>query len=67
MQGQDSDRVAAKSQPMPVTDDEIREKYLERAIRELNTFAHDLRACESCPRGQMCRCSAPATRRRTSC
>jgi len=53
MQGQDSDRVAAKSQPMPVTDDEIREKYLERAIRELNTFAHDLRACESCPRGQM--------------
>jgi len=38
---------------MPVTDDEIREKYLERAIRELNTFAHDLRGCSSCPRGQM--------------
>jgi uracil-DNA glycosylase len=36
---------------MPVTDDEIREKYLERAIRELNHFTRDLQACESCPRG----------------
>jgi hypothetical protein len=24
---------------MPATDDEIREKYLERAIRELNAFS----------------------------
>ncbi len=36
---------------MPQTDDEIREKYLERAIRELNTFTRDLQACELCPRG----------------
>jgi uracil-DNA glycosylase family 4 len=38
---------------MPVTDDEIREKYLERAIRELNAFARDLQACPHCPRGQV--------------
>jgi len=36
---------------MPQTDDEIREKYLERAIRELNTLTRDLQACELCPRG----------------
>jgi uracil-DNA glycosylase len=35
---------------MPATDDEIREKYLERAIRELNTFTRDLQACDGCPR-----------------
>src|SRR3712207_9346816 len=35
---------------MPATDDEIREKYLERAIRELNTFTRDLQACAGCPR-----------------
>ena len=38
---------------MPATDDEIREKYLERAIRELNHFTRDLQACESCPRGNL--------------
>jgi uracil-DNA glycosylase len=38
---------------MPATDDEIREKYLERAIRELNTFTRDLQACEHCPRGNL--------------
>ena len=38
---------------MPATDDEIREKYLERAIRELNTFTRDLQACERCPRGNL--------------
>ncbi|MFY9469704.1 MAG: uracil-DNA glycosylase family protein [Solirubrobacterales bacterium] len=38
---------------MPATDDEIREKYLERAIRELNTLAHDIHGCEECPRGQL--------------
>jgi uracil-DNA glycosylase family 4 len=38
---------------MPATDDEIREKYLERAIRELNAFARDLQACAHCPRGQL--------------
>jgi uracil-DNA glycosylase len=36
---------------MPATDDEIREKYLERAIRELNHFTRDLQACPHCPRG----------------
>ena len=38
---------------MPATDDEIREKYLERAIRELNSFTRDLQACEHCPRGNL--------------
>jgi uracil-DNA glycosylase family 4 len=38
---------------MPATDDEIREKYLERAIRELNTFTRELQACKDCPRGQL--------------
>ena len=38
---------------MPATDDEIREKYLERAIRELNAFARDLQGCRECPRGQL--------------
>ena len=38
---------------MPATDDEIREKYLERAIRELNTFAGEVQTCTDCPRGQL--------------
>jgi uracil-DNA glycosylase family 4 len=38
---------------VPATDDEIREKYLERAIRELNAFARDLQDCPHCPRGQL--------------
>ncbi|HET8980364.1 MAG TPA: uracil-DNA glycosylase family protein [Solirubrobacteraceae bacterium] len=38
---------------MPATDDEIREKYLERAIRELNAFARRLGDCAHCPRGQL--------------
>ncbi len=38
---------------MPATDDEIKEKYLERAIRELNTFARNLGECRHCPRGQL--------------
>jgi uracil-DNA glycosylase family 4 len=36
-----------------VTDDEIREKYLERAIRELNTLTRDLQSCPHCPRGNL--------------
>jgi uracil-DNA glycosylase family 4 len=36
-----------------ITDDEIREKYLERAIRELNRFTHDLQECDLCPRGSL--------------
>jgi uracil-DNA glycosylase family 4 len=38
---------------MPATDDEIREKYLERAIRELNTFTRELQSCDRCPRGNL--------------
>ncbi len=38
---------------MPVTDDEIKEKYLERAIRELNSLTRDLQACPHCPRGNL--------------
>ena len=36
---------------MPATDDEIREKYLERAIRELNQLSTELQGCGGCPRG----------------
>src|SRR5205807_2158815 len=39
--------------PMPATDDEIREKYLERAIRELNSLTRELQSCPHCPRGNM--------------
>jgi uracil-DNA glycosylase family 4 len=49
-------QVAGPSKPtasMPATDDEIREKYLERAIRELNTLTRDLQACPHCPRGNL--------------
>lgn len=38
---------------MPATDDEIQEKYLERAIRELNRLTHDLQECDLCPRGSL--------------
>ena len=33
--------------PMPATDDEIREKYLERAIRELNALTRELQSCRT--------------------
>jgi len=36
---------------VPATDDEIREKYLERAIRELNQLTRDIQDCDACPRG----------------
>ena len=38
---------------MPATDDEIREKYLERAIRELNQLTRDIQDCDACPRGNV--------------
>ncbi len=38
---------------MPATDDEIREKYLERAIRELNGLTREVQACDLCPRGNL--------------
>ena len=39
--------------PVPATDDEIREKYLERAIRELNSLTREIQGCEHCPRGNL--------------
>jgi uracil-DNA glycosylase family 4 len=54
MQGQGEQPSAPKPVGgMPATDDEIREKYLERAIRELNHFTRDLQACDRCPRGSL--------------
>jgi uracil-DNA glycosylase len=54
MQGQGEPRGTAKPVGgMPATDDEIREKYLERAIRELNHFTRDLQGCDHCPRGNL--------------
>jgi uracil-DNA glycosylase family 4 len=38
---------------VPATDDEIREKYLERAIRELNALTRELQDCPHCPRGNL--------------
>jgi uracil-DNA glycosylase family 4 len=54
MQRKGQDRVSSKPvSRMPATDDEIREKYLERAIRELNRLTHDLQDCPYCPRGSL--------------
>jgi uracil-DNA glycosylase len=39
--------------PVRTTDDEIKEKYLERAIRELNQLTRDLQECSHCPRGNL--------------
>ena len=38
---------------MKATDDQIREKYLERAIREINSLSHEIQECELCPRGNL--------------
>ena len=48
-------RPAPSNRPVrvPATDDEIREKYLERAIREQNTLAREVQGCEHCPRGNL--------------
>lgn len=51
MQPQGARRPASNPPRVPATDDEIREKYLERAIRELNTFGREASECELCPRG----------------
>jgi uracil-DNA glycosylase family 4 len=52
MQPQGSPAEPSKPQGLvPATDDEIREKYLERAIRELNAFSRDVLECDLCPRG----------------
>jgi uracil-DNA glycosylase family 4 len=46
-------RGSSNPTSVPATDDEIREKYLERAIRELNSLARELQCCPHCPRGQV--------------
>ena len=51
-QGQ-GEQPSNPSGPVPVTDDQIREKYLERAIRELNALTRDLQECPHCPRGNL--------------
>jgi uracil-DNA glycosylase len=38
---------------VPATDDEIKEKYLERAIRELNGLTRAVQECDLCPRGNV--------------
>ena len=38
---------------MPATDDEIRERYLDRAIRELNLLSREIQECSACPRGSL--------------
>jgi uracil-DNA glycosylase len=53
MQRQGQARRLSNPSGVPTTDDEIREKYLERAIRELNSFARRLTECPHCPRGQL--------------
>jgi uracil-DNA glycosylase family 4 len=51
-QGESPEPVNPGAMP-PATDDEIREKYLERAIRELNALTRDLQSCPHCPRGNL--------------
>jgi uracil-DNA glycosylase len=51
-QGEPADSPKPVGQ-MPATDDEIREKYLERAIRELNTLTRELQSCTHCARGNL--------------
>jgi len=53
MQAQGQAGSPSNPRGMPATDDEIREKYLERAIRELNAFAREVQACQDCPRGSL--------------
>jgi len=52
---------------MPATDDEIREKYLERAIREAEPAHGEIQECESTAlAGTSCPCSDFGHPRRTS-
>ena len=46
-------RQRVRPAAVPATDDEIKEKYLERAIRELNQLTHELQDCPHCPRGKL--------------
>ena len=54
MQSRGAARGPSKlSATVPATDDEIKEKYLERAIRELNALTREIQSCELCPRGNL--------------
>jgi uracil-DNA glycosylase family 4 len=54
MQGEgDAPGPSNPGAPVPATDDEIREKYLERAIREINALTRDVQSCRHCPRGSL--------------
>jgi uracil-DNA glycosylase family 4 len=53
MHSQGHARLPSNPTSVPATDDEIQEKYLERAIRELNAFARELQSCPHCPRGAL--------------
>jgi uracil-DNA glycosylase len=53
MHAQGEPGAEQNSGSVPATDDEIREKYLERAIRELNTLTRELQSCPHCPRGNL--------------
>jgi len=54
MQAKGQGRAPSKTDTrVPATDDEIREKYLERAIRELNQLTRELQSCDHCPRGNV--------------
>jgi uracil-DNA glycosylase len=53
MHPQGQARLSSNPGGMPATDDEIREKYLERAIRELNAFSREVQSCADCPRGAL--------------
>jgi uracil-DNA glycosylase family 4 len=53
MHSQGQDTAPSNRRGVPATDDEIREKYLERAIRELNALTREIQACPHCPRGNL--------------
>jgi uracil-DNA glycosylase len=54
VQPQGEGQTPSKESPaVPITEDQIKEKYLERAIRELNQLTHELQDCEECPRGSL--------------
>lgn len=54
MQAKGQGRASSKTGlRVPATDDEIREKYLERAIRELNQLTREVQSCSHCPRGNL--------------
>jgi uracil-DNA glycosylase len=53
MQPRGQDGAPSNPTGVPATDDEIREKYLERAIRELNQLTREVQDCDLCPRGSL--------------